>query len=265
MEEKRQDRRLNADQRVTARLAEIGKKERRQNPDRRKVARLAEENEISIDIIPDGMGGNEPFKEIISFYSSGDISVSSARIQGNILLPVNTIFKLDITLKNPRQNITSVGKVKWNKVILEDTYYEAGVEFIDHPDEAVQKLFDREGILKNERTKLQEINHYEIPPGEDDFIPVEEWSRSRGNSDNEIPPGEDDFIPVEEWSKTHATGKKKKIAAAAAARPVNKIIEPVEKNMKTCRYCAREIRSRAGLCEHCGRPVPKETVRKIFL
>ena len=80
-----------------------------------------------------------------------------AKIQGNILLPAGTIIKIEIILKNLQQKITSLGKVKWNKFIIDNESYEAGVEFVDTPDEAIQKLYER--IQKD-----------------DVFIPVEEWS-----------------------------------------------------------------------------------------
>ena len=80
-----------------------------------------------------------------------------AKIQGNILLPAGTIIKIEITLKNLQQKITSLGKVKWNKFIIDNESYEAGVECVDTPDEAIQKLYER--IQKD-----------------DVFISVEEWS-----------------------------------------------------------------------------------------
>jgi hypothetical protein len=69
--------------------------------------------------------------------------MSGAKIQGNILLPVDTIINIDITLNDVQQKITTSGKVKWNKVIIENEAYEAGVEFVDAPDDAIQKLYER--------------------------------------------------------------------------------------------------------------------------
>ena len=97
-----------------------------------------------------------------------DISVSGARIQGNILLPVDTILKLDITLKNLQQKITTTGKVKWNKVIIENESYEAGVEFVDTLDEEIQNLQEQMQkddalILKEEDMKKCRYCSREIP------------------------------------------------------------------------------------------------------
>jgi hypothetical protein len=126
--------------------------------ERRKEERLKEENEVTINIssedtlIPVEEWSNlqEPnkkdensSKEKIPYNSSKNISMSGAKIQGNILLPVDTIIKIDITLNNLQQKITTIGKVKWNKVIIEDKSFEAGVEFVNTPDEAIQKLYER--------------------------------------------------------------------------------------------------------------------------
>ena len=99
--------------------------------ERRRAPRLKKENEVTINIVS---GEKNLPKEEIS-YNSKDISVYGAKIQGNILLPVDTIIKIDITLNNLQQKITTIGKVKWNKFIIENESYEAGVEFFDASDE----------------------------------------------------------------------------------------------------------------------------------
>jgi hypothetical protein len=38
--------------------------------------------------------------------------------------------------------ITAMGKVKWIKIICEDEAYDAGVEFVNTPKEAIQKMSD---------------------------------------------------------------------------------------------------------------------------
>ena len=101
--------------------------------EKRKTERLKEFNEITTTIIS---GEN-------NFYNySEDISVSGAKIRGNIPLPVDTFIKIDLTLNNLRQKITALGKVKWTKRILDDKWYEAGVEFFDTPSEVIKKLDD---------------------------------------------------------------------------------------------------------------------------
>jgi hypothetical protein len=66
--------------------------------------------------------------------------VSGARIQAHIFLPVDSLLRIEMTLKTLRQMITVLGKVKWIKVIFEDESYEAGVELFNTPSEAIKKL-----------------------------------------------------------------------------------------------------------------------------
>jgi hypothetical protein len=101
--------------------------------EKRKTERLKEFNEITTTVI----SGEKNF-----YNYSEDISLSGAKIRGNIFLPVDTLLKIDFTLKNLQQKITALGKVKWIKIIIENKYYEAGVEFVNTPLEAIKKLED---------------------------------------------------------------------------------------------------------------------------
>jgi PilZ domain. len=105
--------------------------------EKRKVERLKEFNEITVSVFS---GEKNLPKEKIFYNSSKDISVSGAKIRGNILLPVDTLLKIDFTLKTLKKQITALGKVKWIKIIIEDKYYEVGIEFVDTPSEAIQKI-----------------------------------------------------------------------------------------------------------------------------
>jgi hypothetical protein len=105
--------------------------------EKRKVERLKEFNEITVSVFS---GEQNLPKEKISYNYSEDISVSGAKIRGNILLPIDTLLKIDFTLKTLKKQITALGKVKWIKIIIEDKYYEVGIEFVDTPSEAIQKI-----------------------------------------------------------------------------------------------------------------------------
>ena len=105
--------------------------------ERRRAQRLEEENEITITIVS---GGEKPPKEKIIYNYSKDISVSGARIQAHIFLPVDSLLRIEMTLKTLRQMITVLGKVKWIKVVFEDESYEAGVELFNTSSEAIKKL-----------------------------------------------------------------------------------------------------------------------------
>ena len=105
----------------------------------RKTERLKDVNEIIISVIS---GENNPPKEEIFHSHSKDISVSGARIRATIYLPVDTILNVDFTLKDLQQKITALGKVKWIKIIIDDCYYDVGVEFVNTPSEAIKKIED---------------------------------------------------------------------------------------------------------------------------
>ena len=107
--------------------------------EKRRAPRLKEFSEITATVIS---GENNLFKEKIFYNYSEDISVSGAKIRGNIHLPVDTLLRIDFTLNNLRQKITAFGKVKWTKLILDNKWYEAGVEFFDTPGEIIKKLDD---------------------------------------------------------------------------------------------------------------------------
>lgn len=105
--------------------------------ERRKARRLKDVNEIAITVISESK--NVSKKEFLKGQSR-DISVGGAGIQSNILLPVDTLLKIDFKLKNLEKKITALGKVKWVKVLIDDKSYEAGVEFVDTPAEAIDKI-----------------------------------------------------------------------------------------------------------------------------
>ncbi len=107
--------------------------------EKRKSTRLKEFNEIIVRVVS---GEDNLSNEKLSYNYSEDISSSGAKIRGNILLPVETVLKIDFTLKTLGKQITALGKVKWIKVVIEDKFYEAGVEFVDTPGEAIQKIKD---------------------------------------------------------------------------------------------------------------------------
>lgn len=107
--------------------------------ERRRADRLKEDNEITITIVS---GGENTPQENVLYNFTKDISVGGARIQTNILLPVNTLLKINLALKSLRRNVIAFGKVKWNKIIIENESYEVGVEFVDTPDESIKIMED---------------------------------------------------------------------------------------------------------------------------
>ena len=129
------------DEKVSAKQPKDGK-QKKARPSKKSVRepeRLREQNDITINILSEI--ANFPQENII-YNHSEDISISGTRIQGNVLLPVDTYLKIDLTLKNSKENITVFGKVLWNKALIEGKSYEAGVEFVDTPGESIKILGD---------------------------------------------------------------------------------------------------------------------------
>lgn len=107
--------------------------------EKRKEKRLVDENEVGITVFADG---KKFAREKVFYNYSKDISPSGARIQSNTFLPVNTLLKMDVKLKILQQVITVIGKVRWIKSIFGDEYFDAGVEFVDVPMDAMKTLVD---------------------------------------------------------------------------------------------------------------------------
>ncbi len=106
---------------------------------KRQSERLEQENEITIKVV-----SNEELSlnRKIIYHMSKDISSTGARIQTNAFLPVDTLLKIQLTLKDPPRMVTALGKVKWVRSLYGDESFEAGLEFVDTPEETLKLLAD---------------------------------------------------------------------------------------------------------------------------
>ncbi|MGA9111533.1 MAG: PilZ domain-containing protein [Smithella sp.] len=127
--------------------------------EKRKNERLKETDEIVTTII--GYGKEMLPKKNIPYNYSKDISLSGIKIQGNVLLPVNTFLQIDLTLKGLNEIITVFGIVKWSKTIIENESYDAGVEFVDTPGETIRKFQDYISWKQN----FRKLNPVGVPFG----------------------------------------------------------------------------------------------------
>lgn len=141
--------------------------------ERRKAPRLQEENEVTITVISDI--NNFPKEKIINNFTK-DISAGGARLQTNILFPVDSLMELEFTSKGLRQQINAIGKVKWVKVIIEDESYEAGVEFTSSDStDAIKKLEDYiTWKLKSNRSEFIKKKISPIEASDISSVPEEE-------------------------------------------------------------------------------------------
>lgn len=117
--------------------------------ERRRAPRLEEKNEITINTISIVKKSSE---EKIMYNHSSDISVLGAKIKVNSFLPIDTLLKIDFTLKNPQPIIIStIGKVKWIKSLFANESYEAGVEFVHTPGNVTQQLANYISLKQNSK------------------------------------------------------------------------------------------------------------------
>jgi hypothetical protein len=105
--------------------------------EKRKARRLNDESKITVTNVDDEKNSS---KEKRFNSKSMNISVSGAKIKSSIPLPVNTLIMIKMKLKTLGKIINTFGKVKWTKGILENKSYEAGVEFVDIPDESIEYI-----------------------------------------------------------------------------------------------------------------------------
>lgn len=97
-------------------------------PEHRIAPRLEEGINVAISTVSRKKSYPE---EKIMYNSIKDFSASGMNVQTNIHLPVGALLNIKIKLKTMREKINVIGKVKWVKVIVEDKYYETGVEFVN--------------------------------------------------------------------------------------------------------------------------------------
>ena len=105
--------------------------------EKRRSERLDEENEITIEIVSKG---KQPPKKNKIYHISKDISSKCARIQADTFLPVDTLVKIQLTLKHPPRMVTALGKIKWVRSLYADESFEAGLEFIDTASDTINLL-----------------------------------------------------------------------------------------------------------------------------
>lgn len=117
--------------------------------EKRRSERLAQENEVTIKIL--SKEKLPPNKKII-YHISKDISSSGARIRTNAFLPVGTLLKIQLALKEPRKMVTALGKVKWVRALYADESFDAGLEFTDTSNETIKLLADYVSQTQQKKT-----------------------------------------------------------------------------------------------------------------
>ncbi len=94
--------------------------------ERRRDSRLIEENKIAIELLTDG---RTTAGKTINNALTKDISPGGVRVVTNMLLPVDTLLKMEIVLSGIHRLVRAMGVVRWTRSIYEEEMFESGIEF----------------------------------------------------------------------------------------------------------------------------------------
>jgi len=92
---------------------------------RRRDSRINEEDKVVIELLTNGQPPTD--KTVINALTK-DISPGGVRLMTNVLLPANTLLKMEIVLAQ-RRVIHAVGIVRWTRSMYEEELFEMGIEF----------------------------------------------------------------------------------------------------------------------------------------
>jgi c-di-GMP-binding flagellar brake protein YcgR len=94
--------------------------------ERRRDSRIKEEDKVVIELLTDGQ---PPTEKTILNALTRDISPGGVRLTTNMLLPVNTLLKIEVALSRRRRVIRATGIVRWARTVYDEEMFEIGIEF----------------------------------------------------------------------------------------------------------------------------------------
>ncbi len=107
--------------------------------EKRKERRLNEENKVTISVFSKDKSthvrGN-------FFALTKDISLNGLKMHTDEKLDIGTVLKIELALAKSKKLISVIGRVKWVSEIYDGEVFEAGIEFIDTPPDRVLNLLD---------------------------------------------------------------------------------------------------------------------------
>jgi c-di-GMP-binding flagellar brake protein YcgR len=119
---------------------EMRKKRQRAWPDeeRRRDSRINEEDKVVIELLTNGQ---PPAEKTILNALTKDISPGGVRLTTNMLLPVNTLLKMEVVLSRRRRVVQATGIVRWARTVYDEEMFEIGIEFTQiSPDDKMLLL-----------------------------------------------------------------------------------------------------------------------------
>ncbi len=102
--------------------------------DKRRAKRIKEEAKVTIILI--SKDSLSPGRKII-YHLTKDISSTGIKIQTNTFLPINSIIKIELSLKEPPKLVSAMGMVRRVKTLFADELFEIGIEFVDTSQEII--------------------------------------------------------------------------------------------------------------------------------
>lgn len=110
----------------------------RQARERRRDRRINEEDKVLIELLTNG---RPPADQTIINALTKDVSPGGVRLLTNVLLPVNTLLKMEIVLSQRRRQVHAMGVVRWAHSMYEEELFEIGIEFTQiSPDDKMLLL-----------------------------------------------------------------------------------------------------------------------------
>jgi hypothetical protein len=169
--------------------------------ERRKAPRMTEENEVTITVDSEENNlAHGKIRDIFIDNCTKDISASGAGIKTNIRLPIDALIELEFTSIGVREQIKTLGKVKWVKVIIQDESYEAGVEFCGVPGDAVKKIEEYISWKLKDKLSKKRLS----PTDSDDIntVEIKEPAPTKSSDVNTVETKETVPIKNKQWKKT---------------------------------------------------------------
>jgi c-di-GMP-binding flagellar brake protein YcgR len=106
--------------------------------ERRRDSRINEEDKVLIELLTNG---RPPADKTIINALTKDVSPGGVRLLTNVLLPVNTLLKMEIVLSQRRRMVHAMGVVRWARSMYEEELFEVGIEFTQiSPDDKMLLL-----------------------------------------------------------------------------------------------------------------------------
>ena len=106
--------------------------------EKRRDSRIDEEDKVLIELLTNG---RPPADKTIINALTKDVSPGGVRLLTDVLLPVDTLLKMEIVLSQRRRQVHAMGVVRWAHSMYEEEMFEIGIEFTQiSPDDKMLLL-----------------------------------------------------------------------------------------------------------------------------